>query len=382
MIICSACGHRNGSTDAFCGSCGGFLEWDGQPVPAARRPVAAEVSAPSVRSVSPQPLPPGLGLPEQALDPALLVDPAPLEPGPFSVRVPQSEFDRPAPVRPDPVDVGPADLYCGRCGTGTAQGRSFCSRCGATLADATPVVRLPWWRRWWQALVGRLRRRRSYAAGERPDGWATLTDASSSSGRKRTWWRPRMPARLTLGRLALPLALLSLVGFGIAPLRAAVTAKGFALWHDIRGVVAPRFVPVSASGATATSGLARHDASMAIDQNTLTWWAEGAPGRGRGERLVVRVDRPVDLARVTVHNGAAEALFPFQPRARSLRVTLRGPDGVVDERRVLLPDKRGLQEVPVDGSGVTRVTLRILSTYAGQKGSAASLAEVGFFAKQ
>ena len=63
-------------------------------------------------------------------------------------------------------------------------------------------------------------------------------------------------------------------------------------------------------------------------------------------------------------------------------MTLRGPDGVIDERRVTLADVRKLQEIEVDGHGVTRVTLKILSTYAGQKGTAASLAEVGFFAKK
>jgi hypothetical protein len=47
----------------------------------------------------------------------------------------------------------------------------------------------------------------------------------------------------------------------------------------------------------------------------------------------------------------------------------------------VLADKAALQEVAVDGQGVTRVTLRILSTYAGQKGSAASLAEVAFYTK-
>jgi hypothetical protein len=61
---------------------------------------------------------------------------------------------------------------------------------------------------------------------------------------------------------------------------------------------------------------------------------------------------------------------------------LRGPDGVVDERRVRLADVRKRQDVEVSGHGVTSVTLRILSTYAGQKGTAASLAEVGFFAQQ
>jgi len=117
MTSCSVCGHRNGSADVFCRSCGSVLGWDGQPAPAARRPVAAEVSAPSVRSLGSAQLPPGVGLPEQVLDPARRVEPSlPLAPGLFSVRVRQCEWDGPAPVR-----------------------------AGATLADATPVVRRPWW---------------------------------------------------------------------------------------------------------------------------------------------------------------------------------------------------------------------------------------------
>ena len=180
MIICSGCGHANGQGDAFCGSCGGFLEWDGEPVAAVPAPRPALVEA---------------------------------VPAQHSVRVPQAEHERPAPVRPDPVDLGPADLYCGSCGAGSASGRSFCRRCGAPLADAAPDERVGWWRRLWQALRNRFGGRRTYAAGERPDGWAKLHDASASGGsRKRKWWRPRMPARLSLGKLALPLAILSLVG--------------------------------------------------------------------------------------------------------------------------------------------------------------------------
>lgn len=380
MIICSGCGHANGTGDAFCGSCGGFLEWDGQPVaapaqrvavPAARPTPPAETSTasyvPSVPAPRDEPVIAGTLLPEHE----------------WSVRAPQAEHERPAPVRPDPVDLGHADLYCGACGAGNADGRSFCRRCGASLADAVAAARPPWWRRWWQALVRRFSRRRTYAAGERPEGWASMSEATAGAPkRKRRWWRPRMPARLSLGKLAFPLALLSLVGFGIGPVRSAVTQHVFGAFHTARSVVAPRFVPVSASGATSTSAQDGHDAAMAIDQNTLTWWAEGRTGRGVGERLTVHFDRPVDLARITLHDGAAEAQYPFQPRVRGLRLTLRGPDGVVDERRVRLADVRKRQDVEVSGHGVTSVTLRILSTYAGQKGTAASLAEVGFFAQQ
>jgi hypothetical protein len=296
-----------------------------------------------------------------------------------AARTPAPEYERPAPVRPDPVDVGPADLYCGTCGAGNASGRSFCRRCGSPLADAVAAQRLRWWQRLWR----RIRRKdRSYAAGERPDSWNLV--GRDGRTRSRFGWlrRIRIPTRLTLGRLALPLALLSLVGFGIAPIRAAVTAKGFELYHDIRRVVAPRFVPVSASGAAASTSQQGHEPAAAIDQNVLTWWSEGRDGRGRGETLTVRFDRPVDVDMVSVTNGAADEKYPFQPRVRGLRITLRGPDGVVAERRVLLADKRARQDVEVSGDGVTRVSLRILSTYAGQRGTAASVAEVAVHSKQ
>jgi hypothetical protein len=32
MIVCRKCGFHNGDADAFCGSCGSFLEWTGEKV--------------------------------------------------------------------------------------------------------------------------------------------------------------------------------------------------------------------------------------------------------------------------------------------------------------------------------------------------------------
>jgi hypothetical protein len=353
MIICTGCGHSNATSDAFCGSCGGFLEWDGEQVVTPAAVPAQRVSVPAPREEPPAPV---------------------------SARPPETEYERPAPLRPDPVDLGFADLYCGSCGAGNATGRAFCRRCGSSLADAEPAARLSWWRR----LLARLRirrERRHLVAGERPEGWA-VPEREAGTRRKRRWWRPRMPTRLSLGKLALPVAVLSLVGFGFAPLRAHVTQFVFGAYHNGRKAVSPRYVAVSASGATATSAARNHDASAAIDQNTLTWWAEGAAGRGRGQRLVVRFDRAVDLDRVAFYNGAAKASYPLEPRVRGVRITLRGAHGLVAERRTVLADKRTQQLVEVSGRDVTRVVISVLSTYAGQRGSDASLAEVGFLSKQ
>jgi hypothetical protein len=372
VIICTGCGHANGTSDAFCGSCGGFLEWDGEQVSTPVSPrvpavVAAPTAAPPARVPAPREEP--------------VVAPAPADPAPVSARPPAAEYERPAPLRPDPVDLGPADLYCGSCGGGNASGRAFCRRCGSSLADAVHVARPSWWRR----LLARLRRtRRGLSAGERPAGWA-VPEREVGQGhkrKKRGWRRLRLPSRLSLGKAALPIAILSLAGFGLAPVRAHVTQFVFGAWKDGRQAVAPRYVPVSASGATASSSLAHHEASAAIDQNTLTWWSEGAAGRGRGQRLLIRFDRPVDLDRVAFYNGAAAADYPLEPRVRGVRVTLRGAHGLVAERRTVLADKRTQQLVEVSGHGVTQVVISVLSTYAGQQGSAASLAEVGFLSKQ
>jgi hypothetical protein len=382
VIICTGCGHANGTSDAFCGSCGGFLEWDGEQVAA---PVAARapavVAPPAAARLAQVPAPREEPIVAPAPVAGVPVAPVALAPAPVSARPPEAEHERPAPLRPDPVDLGPADLYCGACGGGNASGRVFCRRCGSSLADALHVARPSWWRR----LLARLHRpRRGLSAGERPAGWA-VAEREAGSGhkrKKRGWRRLRPPSRLSLGKAALPIAVLSLAGFGLAPVRAHVTQFVFGAWKDGRKAVAPRYVAVSASGATATSALAHHDASAAIDQNTLTWWAEGAPGRGRGQRLVVRFDRPVDLDRVAFYNGAATADFPLEPRVRGVRVTLRGAHGLVAERRTVLADKRTQQLVELSGHGVTQVIISVLSTYAGQQGSAASLSEVGFLSKQ
>ena len=57
MIICKTCGAYNKETDAFCGSCGGFLEWTGEkmkaPEPAPLPPEEEEQAKPTRPSLVP-----------------------------------------------------------------------------------------------------------------------------------------------------------------------------------------------------------------------------------------------------------------------------------------------------------------------------------------
>src|SRR5256885_16316533 len=42
MIVCKSCGFHNKETDAFCGSCGAFLEWTGEKLKPVAVPVVEE----------------------------------------------------------------------------------------------------------------------------------------------------------------------------------------------------------------------------------------------------------------------------------------------------------------------------------------------------
>ena len=107
-IICRRCGVANASGDQFCGSCGAFLEWEGDEAPAA---VA------SIVDDAPPPAPPQ---PEPASPPTEVAATAPVP----------SSTDVAAPA-PQPM---PGFSVCPTCGSGNPPGRTFCHSCGNLLA--------------------------------------------------------------------------------------------------------------------------------------------------------------------------------------------------------------------------------------------------------
>ena len=93
MIVCRQCGHENRAATDFCGSCGAFLEWEGER-------------------------------PGQQGDRTSPDDPAP---------PPRSGTAAPAgPPRPRP-DPGGDTVICLECGGRNDPDRRFCRRCGSTL---------------------------------------------------------------------------------------------------------------------------------------------------------------------------------------------------------------------------------------------------------
>ena len=66
MMICTKCGHQNEDGDAFCGSCGTFLEWAGERVAATEPEPALAGAAVSGGGSAPPPLASGAGADEAA----------------------------------------------------------------------------------------------------------------------------------------------------------------------------------------------------------------------------------------------------------------------------------------------------------------------------
>jgi ribosomal protein L40E len=104
-IICRRCGVTNSSGDQFCGSCGAFLEWEGDEAPA-----AGQADPDSAQVAPPAPLPP--------------------EPETSTVRPPDAG---PSPSTATPTPM-PGFSVCPTCGSGNPPGRTFCHSCGNLLA--------------------------------------------------------------------------------------------------------------------------------------------------------------------------------------------------------------------------------------------------------
>ena len=340
-ITCTACGGANAPDDAFCGSCSAFLEWDGTPA-----------HAPSEAA----PVPVAVGGQGTA---------APLE-----HRPPQPEAQRPAPRRA--ASDGPSDLFCGACGAGNATGRTFCRTCGEQLADPGPADRPGWFRAGWAPLWPFGRRDDVRTAGERPRSWER--HAARQERRRGLRW----PSAISVGKLAVPLMVLSLLGIGLSPLRATVTTWAFDTYDTVRRTVAPELVEVTPSGAVADSAVEGHPALAAIDRTSSTSWSEAREGPGIGATLTISFATPTDLTQVGVTNGATGTAFAQQPRLRTVRVDLVDVSGTTSTERLELADDAAFRTYPLAGTAVSSLTLTVVDVYPGQEGEDASLTELSF----
>lgn len=173
---------------------------------------------------------------------------------------------------------------------------------------------------------------------------------------------------MLLGGLGLVVAL-------IGPWRSAVTGPVRA----VRRAVVPEFNAVRPVSATAGSATAGHPAVAVIDGVANSYWAEGAPGNGEGQSVVIGFGAPVDLDKIIIRSGASEKPEDFvaQPRPKVLHFDLPGNSA----KDIVLKDSDEPQSFNIKAGKVTTVTVTIQSVYGSVGGSNCSISEMEFFSK-
>jgi hypothetical protein len=349
------------------------------PAPAAQEPKAPGPSRPGtqvLRAMRMKARPPA---PPQTSPPA----------GP-TARAPAEEQARRAPKPPSAEPArpqgNPGDIYCSACGTPNDPARNYCRSCGnqLTAATAAPVVgapRAPWWRR----LVGRGKG----AATPPPAG--TRPAAGAGGGRSsRRAGEGAINSAAHLGRkffqVVAILGALGIAVVAIGPWRTEAKDRVRGWIDDARRIVQPHYSKVTPSKITASSSLKADPPQNAFDGIIETFWAEGAHGDGTGQSLTVTFAKPTDLARAgfTLGDQKAPQNFATRPVPRTLELVFYDRDGAVVRReQVALEQTPKFQKRDASAKGVSRLVIKITSTYPPVKGkkSSAAISEVELFTK-
>jgi len=337
MNVCTDCGHENSDDARFCESCQGYLWAERDAAEKKQRVLAGQAVADATDEEQPAAVPP------------------------------DQEFEPPPPERPDFHEPEPGELICDQCGSGNRAIANFCRRCGSALVGARLATRPSWWRR----LVSRWRR--TYAAGERRR-------------------KPRAGGRTTIQKVrrgvfhvSRALGILALLGIvSIGAWRGDVRGRVGDAYGSAKKTLFPRYDPVVPTRVRATSRLRGHRGAAAFDKNLSTFWAEGAPGDGRREKLIARFDRVVHLARVGFILGdqTKPQNFVKRPVPHRIRLAYFDRHGHRLGAKVLyLAHRPEFQRFSVDVKNVTKVVMTIQSVFHSRVGHAAAITEVEFFEK-
>ncbi len=365
-IICRRCGTANTAGDQFCGSCGAFLEWEGQPAepgpagdsgaepgPAGSLPPTAATNATNATPVP-------SGMPE-----IVPSDPIwPPEPGASASPSPQATSSAAA-------DADAGLIRCPSCGIANPATRTFCQSCGTTLAQAARVVE--------------------------PDAAAIAAAVARQASVPRVATTPVPPAAPRAGRSSrgFPRWIFVIGGLGIlvgvgavaasmllsgpgpgsiatsapetaAPSTAAVESAAV---ESAAPSPTPASVQLSLTSATASSVVgnrAKFAADMAIDGNPKTCWQEGKPTE-KGQWIEVTFAKArVDA--ITMYNGyqLSDDAYFANLRLKDITVSINGGDPI----KIRLEDVKGPQRFELGAiDGATKVRVTIVSTYASKKTS-------------
>ena len=421
MIVCKRCGNHNSADDEFCGSCGVFLEWEGerivdntaqpdiaQPLPppggivskirhavlgdgpslppptstgSAMAPPTADTTA--ARTPGRQPL---AAPTADSVASALVAKqgPAPRPPtgdAPTG-RAPAAEGGRPKPQvkQPPTKTINPGDLVCGTCGEGNTADRQFCRRCGTSLAEIVPVKK-----KWWQRSGGE---HAPGGVGSAPAGSRNAVPAGTRKNGRSSSGARKVKSGLFGGfnSIRRVLALLAILGLGTAiavpSLRSTLTDKAGDIFNSAKGAVNPEYTQVSPDNtlSASTSAAPGHEATMVADGGSNTFWI-AAPD-SVDATVSVTFTPPTDIAKVLITPGDQEKPenFKAMPRPKDVFISALDASGTVLESKQLnLEDKADPQEIEFEVGDAVTINLSVQSCYPDPSLRICAISEIEFF---
>ena len=376
-VICRRCGFTNVAGDQFCGSCGAFLEWEGEAADAAGSPAAPATAADGLAGD-------GEGLSGLVRPAAATPTPQPASPG----------MPTPQPASPPPVTQGASDpaapssdalLRCPDCGIANAGTRTFCQSCGARLADTARVTNVS--KEQIAAAVAVTTKPKAVpAAGVK----TARTEPGDGSKRGIAGW---LIVMALLGIVAGVLVVAASVvlkspgpatgaseapsiaasagpdasggaSTGPAPTDALVTSEAPAAVSPTAKVDGVVLELTGAAASSVVGNLAKFQPDKAIDGDVKTCWQEGAKvEKGQWIEVSFAASR-VDVLIVNNGYGASTALYKGNLRPKKVEISIDGGKASV----VTLKDTAKAQRISLgEHPGATRLRITIVSVYGSVK---------------
>jgi hypothetical protein len=332
------------------------------PAPPAPATAVMPPMASAAPVTAPEPVRAGVATPSSPPSAPTLQADEPVSRRPTSV-APTATRPRPGPrTMEPPTRRHPGDLICGQCGEGNDPVRHFCRRCGNSLDEAL-VVRLPWYRRFFNRVFGV----RTREAGWRPH----------RVGPPNVMGMVFRVIRLAIGAIII----VGLLAFLFVPsFHNLVVDRVTRTFTTVRIALHPNYDPVYPIAATASSATAGHPPALAMDRFSNTYWA--ALASDRAPVLVLRFSGPQDLAEIVFRSGASGTApadaFTSQPRPHLVHLVFS--NGYTADINLKDEDATQPQFYSIDAKQATFVEIHVMSVYApaGASPSSVAITEVEF----
>lgn len=141
--------------------------------------------------------------------------------------------------------------------------------------------------------------------------------------------------------------------------------------------------PVAPDTFKASRSYPAHDAKLAFDKRSNTWWGPGVTQSGEGEWLEARFDQPTRLLDVIITPGVSTKVDQLTESALPHRIEARitAADGSTSTKIINLDQGAGGQRRKFRVGDVTTVRFILRSAYGADAKKQVAIAEIEFFGR-